>query len=89
MHSTLSKKGHVAIPKLIRDVLGLQPGCKINFVINAEGELILQKANYDGAISTNKKGIHSSREDRFEQVRGRADIQWRTHNLMRLLRGEF
>jgi AbrB family looped-hinge helix DNA binding protein len=89
MHSTLSKKGHVTIPKLIRDVLGLQPGCKINFVINEASELILQKANSVSAISPNKRAIQSSHEDRFEQARGRADVQWRTQNLMRILRGEY
>ena len=32
--------------------------------------------------------MSSVKKDRFEQVRGKADIQWRTQDLMNLLRGE-
>jgi len=36
--STLTKKGQVTIPKKIRDILGLQTGDKIEFVIYSDGE---------------------------------------------------
>lgn len=76
MATTLTIKGQVTIPKQIRDALDLQPGCKLNFAINDEGDVLLQKA----AINQKK--------DRFEQVRGKADVQWRTQDLMNLMRGE-
>ena len=76
MTTTLTIKGQVTIPKKIRDALDLQPGCKLNFAINDEGDVLLQKA----AINQKK--------DRFEQVRGKADVKWGTQDLMNLMRGE-
>jgi antitoxin PrlF len=76
MATILTIKGQVTIPKKIRDALDLQPGCKLNFAINDEGDVLLQKA----AINQKK--------DRFEQVRGKADVKWGTQDLMNLMRGE-
>jgi len=47
----------------------------------------LQKEELGNKTSKNKKAMSSVKKDRFEQVRGRADIQWRTKDLMKLLRG--
>ncbi len=76
MATILTIKGQVTIPKKIRDALDLQPGCKLNFAINDEGDVLLQKA----AINQKK--------DRFEQVRGKADVKWGAQDLMNLMRGE-
>jgi antitoxin PrlF len=76
MATTLTIKGQVTIPKQIRDALDLQPGCKLNFAVNDDGDVLLQKA----AINQKK--------DRFEQVRGKADVKWGTQDLMNLMRGE-
>ena len=76
MATTLTIKGQVTIPKKIRDALDLQPGCKFNFAINDDGDVLLQKA------------AKKQKKDRFEQVRGKADVQWRTQDLMNLMRGE-
>ena len=77
MSSTLTSKGQVTIPKRIRDALNLAPGCSVDFVLNHEGDVVIHKA-----------GLQSeSVLDRFEAVRGRADVEWRTDELMRLLRG--
>ena len=76
MATILTIKGQVTIPKKIRDALDLQPGCKLNFAINDEGDVLLQKA----AINQKK--------DRFEQVRGNADVKWGAQDLMNLMRGE-
>jgi len=78
MSTTLTSKGQVTIPKQIRDALGLTPGSTVDFAVNREGEIILHKA---GARPPRKR-------DRFEQVRGKADIKWRTDQLMALLRGD-
>jgi len=88
MTTTLTIKGQVTIPKKIRDALDLQPGCKINFAVNDAGDVLLQKAQVHQSIATRKKAAQSTPKDRFEKVRGRADIEWRTKDLMSLLRGE-
>jgi AbrB family looped-hinge helix DNA binding protein len=88
MTTTLTIKGQVTIPKQIRDALDLKPGCKINFAVNDSGDVILQKADAASANKAKNKIPKSAPKDRFEQVRGRADIPWRTQDLMELLRGE-
>jgi antitoxin PrlF len=78
MLTTMTIKGQVTIPKQIRDALGLKPGAKVDFAVNQDGDVVLQRAKFAA------KG----QKDRFESVRGKADIQWRTDDLMALLRGE-
>lgn len=78
MSTTLTSKGQVTIPKQIRDALNMLPGCLVDFAVNAEGELVIIKAD-----------AHRSHEpDRFDTARGKADVKWRTDDLMLLLRGE-
>jgi len=88
MSTTLTVKGQVTIPKQIRDALDLQPGCKLNFAVNDAGEVLLQKEEQGNKAVNNKRVMSGVKKDRFEQVRGKADIQWRTQDLMNLLRGE-
>ena len=78
MNTALTSKGQVTIPKKIRDALQLAPGSRVEFNVNADGQVVLHKA---GAQRRNKP-------DRFERVRGRAQIKWRTDQLMALLRGD-
>jgi len=78
MSTTLTSKGQVTIPKQIRDALNLEPGCAVDFAVNREGELVIQKAE--------RPAGHLP--DRFEAARGKADVKWRTDELMALLRGE-
>lgn len=77
MHTTLTSKGQVTIPKHIRDALHLEPGCAIEFRINREGEVVLTRPNE-----------LRDEDDRFERLRGKADVKWRTDDLMALLRGD-
>lgn len=74
----LTSKGQVTIPKRIRDALHLRPGAAVAFAINAAGEVVLRPER------PMRKG--SPRKDRFDAVRGRADVRWRTDELMKLLR---
>ena len=77
MTTTISSKGQVTIPKQIRDALNLGPGCAINFKVNQEGDVVLRKA-----------GTRESRKtDRFAVARGKAEVKWKTADLMALLRG--
>lgn len=77
MPTTLTSKGQVTIPKQIRDALSLVPGSAIDFGVNRDGDVVIHKA-----------GVRpDSKPDRFEAARGKADIKWRTDDLMALLRG--
>ena len=78
MSTTLTSKGQVTIPKKVRDSLNLTPGCEVEFSVNRDGEVVLHKV----------KEQARPRVDRFEAARGKADIKWRTDELMALLRGE-
>ena len=78
MTTTLTSKGQVTIPKQIRDALNMAPGCSVQFAVNRDGDVVIHKV-----------GARASRKpDRFETARGKADIKWRTADLMALLRGE-
>jgi antitoxin PrlF len=78
MTTTLTVKGQVTIPKQIRDALGLKPGAAVKFAVNEQGEVVIHPA----------VGIKARKLDRFEAARGKADIPWRTKDLMALLRSE-
>lgn len=78
MPTTLTSKGQVTIPKQIRDALGMLPGCSVDFAVNTEGDVVIHKV-----------GKHANpAPDRFEAARGKADMKWRTDELMALLRSE-
>jgi antitoxin PrlF len=81
MPTALTSKGQVTIPKRIRDELQLLPGAAVQFSVNAAGELVLHRA-------PPAKGKRRAESDRFEAVRGRADVRWRTDELMKLLRAD-
>ncbi|MCX7271083.1 MAG: AbrB/MazE/SpoVT family DNA-binding domain-containing protein [Burkholderiales bacterium] len=78
MSTTMTLKGQVTIPKHIRDSLGLKPGAQLDFAVNRDGDVVLHR--------TDTTQPHKA--DRFEAVRGKADVKWRTHDLMALLRGD-
>lgn len=39
MHATITSKGQVTIPKPVRDRLHLEPGDKIDFIVDEDGDL--------------------------------------------------
>jgi antitoxin PrlF len=78
MTTTLTSKGQVTIPKQIRDALDMAPGCSVQFAVNREGDVVIHKA---GARARRKP-------DRFEAARGKAEVKWRTDDLMALLRSK-
>jgi antitoxin PrlF len=78
--TTLTSKGQVTIPKHIRDALHLQPGTSVAFAVNAAGEVVLHP------VPSARSRSHP--RDRFEAARGKADVKWRTDDLMKLLRGD-
>ncbi len=78
MSTIMTIKGQVTIPKQIRESLDLRPGARLDFTVNRDGDVVLHRTE----ISSTRK------IDRFEAARGRADVKWRTQDLMALLRGE-
>ena len=82
MPTNLTSKGQVTIPKHIRDALRLLPGTPVEFSVNPAGEVVVHPA------APAARGKRSARVDRFEAVRGAADVKWRTDELMKLLRAD-
>lgn len=78
MATTITSKGQVTIPKKIRDALNLKPGRSVTFDVNPAGEVVIHRANMKVP----------ARPDRFARARGKAQIKWRTDELMELLRGD-
>ncbi len=81
MPTALTSKGQVTIPKRIRDELQLLPGAPVEFSVNAAGEVVLHRAQP-------AKGARGASGDRFDAVRGSADVRWTTDALMALLRAD-
>jgi antitoxin PrlF len=77
MATTMTVKGQVTIPKKVREALRPSPGDSVEFEVNREGEVVVHKV---GARPASKR-------DRFESARGKAQVKWRTDDLMALLRG--
>lgn len=77
MATTMTVKGQVTISKKVRDALRLNPGDGVDFDVNAQGQVVVQKTG----------GRSGARRNRFEAVRGKAQIKWKTDDLMALLRG--
>jgi antitoxin PrlF len=80
MSTNLTVKGQVTIPKQIRDALGLTPGTPVEFAVNRDGEVVLHK------VQRPRGKLTKARPDRFDAARGKADVKWRTQDLMALLR---
>ncbi|MBA4284055.1 MAG: AbrB family transcriptional regulator [Xanthomonadaceae bacterium] len=76
MATTMTVKGQVTIPKQVRQALGLAPGDAVDFGVNARGEVVVHKAGARPEGSS----------DRFATARGKAQVKWRTDDLMALLR---
>ncbi|NGY04063.1 AbrB/MazE/SpoVT family DNA-binding domain-containing protein [Solimonas terrae] len=76
MATNMTVKGQVTIPKKVRDALQLSPGDAVDFAVNADGHVVVHKAKTKAA----------DKLDRFDAARGKAQIKWRTDELMALLR---
>ena len=77
MATTMTSKGQVTIPKRMRDALRLAPGDGVDFNVNQAGQVVVHKV---GSKPARKR-------DRFDAARGKAQVKWRTDDLMALLRG--
>ena len=79
METTLTSKGQVTIPKHIRDSLSLEPGCKLIFDVNKDGELVLRPESprrpdrFDRAVGAAEIKLGCSTDDYMEFLRGYSD----------------
>jgi AbrB family looped-hinge helix DNA binding protein len=76
MGTTVTRKGQVTIPKPVRDHLGLGPGSVVNFRRNADGSIVIERADGQPPRS------------RFEELRGDAGPGLTTDEIMAMTRGE-
>jgi len=81
MATTMTVKGQVTIPKRVREALYLTPGDRVEFDVDSNGRVLVLKA---GAGST----ASGECRDHFGAARGKAQVKWRTDDLMALLRSE-
>lgn len=75
----LTAKGQVTVPKELRDHLGLRPGSKVAFVLEADGRVVLRR---DDAAGPADSRVAEARR----AVRGRNSLT--TDQIMRLTRDE-
>jgi antitoxin PrlF len=76
MAVTVTRKGQVTIPKLVRDCLGIKPGTKVIFELGEDGRVFLRRAS--------KRAL---KPGRFERIRGTATSSLTTDEIMALTRG--
>ena len=74
--ATTNYKGQITVSKKIRKTLNLRSGMQLDIAINQNSEIILKKIMQEKIYPI----------DRFDYVRGKADIKWYTNDLMQLLR---
>ena len=82
MGMPVTVKGQVTIPKPIRDRLGLTPGSRVEFEVDGQGRVVLQKARPERETPPDP--------DRFRRLMGRATALegMSTDDIMKLLRGD-
>ena len=59
--SAITVKGQVTVPKQIRDALGLTPGSHVEFGVDEQGRVILQRADAPRRRSIARTRATSSR----------------------------
>ena len=71
-------KGQVTIPKPVRDHLGLRPGDRVAFEVDADGAVLLRRAVAEAGVPA----------DHFTRLMGRATAGLTTDQIMAMTRGE-
>ena len=77
MSAAVTSKGQVTIPKPVRDLLGIEPGTRVDFRRNEHGEVVLSRAD--------EKQPGPSR---FAKLLGHAGPGLSTDEIMAMTRGE-
>lgn len=77
--SNMTSKGQVTVPKDIRDALGLLPGHRVEFALDAHGDAVIRKASDDRQRRDRETAItHGVKEARrlFNAEKGLTNGQW-------------
>ncbi|WP_459625574.1 AbrB/MazE/SpoVT family DNA-binding domain-containing protein [Burkholderia sp. 3C] len=74
--STMTVKGQVTIPKAVRERLGLVPGMEVDFRMESDGRVTVQRA--DGGAPAS----------RFAELRGSLEAPMSTDEILALTRGD-
>jgi AbrB family looped-hinge helix DNA binding protein len=82
MATTITSKGQVTIPKRIRDSLSLDPGSKVIFDVNQDGDIVLRKEGkqperrpdrFDRALGAGEIKLGGTVDEYMEMIRGYSD----------------
>lgn len=79
MSTVVTQKGQATIPKPIRDLLGVGPGSRVEFVPTADGGVRLV------AEASARRGQPAPR---FTALRGSASVRMSTDEILALTRGK-
>ncbi len=77
MSTRMTSKGQVTIPKEVRDLLGLEPGSEVDFVLTPDRQVVVRAA---GTPAVAPSG-------RFAALRGTGSLRMTTDELMAMTRG--
>lgn len=77
MSTRMTSKGQVTIPKEVRDLLGLEPGSAVDFVLTPDRQVVVRAAGKRRAAPSG----------RFAALRGSATVRFTTDELMAMTRG--
>lgn len=80
MAHTVTSKGQVTIPKLVRERLGIRAGSMVAFELTEGGEVVLRP------VTAGRRRAPAVRS-RFAKLRGRATVKMRTDEILALTRG--
>lgn len=84
--STITSKGQVTLPKVLRDKLGLKPGSEVRFLLNAQGEVVVEP-KMQPKRKTAQQATSEYRKI-LESLRGSADKRFAsTDEYMQFIRG--
>jgi AbrB family looped-hinge helix DNA binding protein len=73
----VTSKGQVTIPRQVREALGIDPYCEVDF-----------EPQPDGSYRLVKRAGPSPRRSRLSALRGRATVKMTTDEIMALTRGK-
>lgn len=73
--SRLTSKSQVTVPKDVREALGVGPGGKVRFEVDAEGRVTLARVDEDLALEARKTEYLRRIQDVRERFKPLADFQ--------------
>lgn len=86
MATKLTSKGQVTIPKKMRQHLGIGPGTAVDFLLTANGDVVLRPAR---PAAARQKRVRKAPPNgsAFARIRGSATVRMTTDEIMALTRG--